>query len=133
MFDLILLIDDCEADNFFHKMIIQESGCAQKVIAMHSAKEALQYLNTSIDGKYPHPDLIFLDINMPGMNGWEFMQEYETLNEQQRGANLVIMLTTSLNPDDDRKARQNPLIKDFINKPLSIQIMQQLMASYATV
>ncbi len=116
--DCILLIDDNDADNFFHERVIKKTGCASKVVTKESGEEALEYLKSMTDGKYPKPDLIFLDINMPRMNGWEFLEEYEKLELSQKASIVLIMLSTSLNPDDEKKAKDNPLINDFVNKPL---------------
>ncbi len=67
----IMLIDDNEDDNFFHSRVIQKNSLANNVIVMPSALEALGYLKLK-DQQRIKPDLILLDINMPGMNGWEF-------------------------------------------------------------
>ena len=127
MLDLILLIDDSEADNYFHEMIIREANCTKNIVAVTNGEAALKFLSTPIDGSYPKPDLIFLDINMPRMNGWEFIDAYDKLPADQRGNNLVVMLTTSLNPDDDQRAKENPHIESFINKPLTQIILEQLV------
>lgn len=126
----ILLIDDNEADNFIHTLIIEEANCAEKVVSVQSGMEALDYLKSKKDGEYPHPDLIFLDINMPVMNGWEFLEEYEKLSKLQQGRVILMMLTTSLNPDDKEKARQKNIINGFKNKPLSIEMLEEVLTKY---
>jgi CheY-like chemotaxis protein len=133
MLDLILLIDDNPADNFYHKMIIEEANCTKRIDAKESGEAALSYLTTKVDGKYPQPDLIFLDINMPGMSGWDFIEVYKDLEADQKGKNLVMMLTTSLNPDDNAKASNNPAIKEFISKPLTIEILENILEAYKTL
>ena len=130
MLDLILLIDDNPADNFFHSMIIREANCTKEIEAKESGEEALKYLTTKVDGKYPQPDVIFLDINMPGMSGWDFIEHYEKLEDEQKGKNLVMMLTTSLNPDDSAKADNTPAIQEFISKPLTQEILEKILTSY---
>ena len=79
---LILLVDDDEATNFLHKIMINDAGCAQGIHVAKNGKEAIEYLTNAIEGKYPQPDLIFLDINMPVMNGWEFLDEFEQIKNQ---------------------------------------------------
>ena len=126
----VLLIDDDESTNFLHEVIIGQAGITEKVLAVQSGKAALEYLTSKENGKHPQPDLIFLDINMPGMNGWEFMDEYKKLSEEQQGKFVVVMLTTSLHPEDEAKARTMSEIHDFRNKPLTVEMLQEIMESY---
>ena len=126
--DSILLIDDNEADNYLHKMVIEELGCAKQVHVVYDGEEAIQYLTQKNNGHIPIPDVIFLDINMPKMNGWEFLEAYEKLvAEERRCKALVLMLTTSLNPDDYQLADQNDNIKAFMNKPLTADQLLAIM------
>ena len=115
----ILLVDDDEAANFLHTMIIKQLDCTENIITKENGVEALEYLTSTIDGIYPQPDLILLDINMPIMDGWEFLEEYEKLKDDQLAKSVIVMLTTSLNPDDRKKAEVIPDISGFISKPLS--------------
>ncbi len=123
----ILLIDDDEAVNFIHNRVIQKSGCAQEVAISRNGQEAIDFLTTMVDGKYPQPDLIFLDINMPVMNGWEFLEEYTKLEKEQKGKEIIVMLTTSLNPDDEEMARKAGNIDDFHSKPLSLEDLNKIL------
>lgn len=111
----ILLIDDNPADNFMHTRVIKKSGLVGSVHAVESGQEALDYLK-SIETP---PNLIFLDINMPGMNGFEFLVEYNKLSDSLQGDVIVIMLTTSLNPDDHDQAEKEDAVTEFMNKPLT--------------
>lgn len=126
----ILLIDDDEPTNFLHKLVIEESEITNKVLAVQSGQAALDYLTTAIDGVYPQPDLIFLDINMPVMNGWEFLERYRQLEKKYQGGKVVVMLTTSLNPDDQAKARALNIIQDFKHKPLTQDMLKELLAQF---
>ena len=120
----ILLIDDDEPTNFLSQMIIEEADCAAEIQIAYSGGEALDYLtsqgtSTSGQNTYPRPDLIFLDINMPAMNGWEFLQKYNNLEKEHKGNIVIIMLTTSLNPDDRLRSKDFPDVSGFENKPLT--------------
>lgn len=126
----ILLVDDDEATNYIHTMIITQADCANTVKSVMSGFEALEYLNAEEDGEYPQPEFIFLDINMPGMSGWEFLEEYDKLPEEKRGDIVIVMLTTSLNPDDAEKAKNIQIIRGFQNKPLSVEMMHGLMKEH---
>lgn len=123
----ILLIDDDEAVNFIHTRVIEKSECANKVAIARNGQEGIEFLTTMVDGKYPKPDLIFLDINMPIMNGWEFLDEYEKLEKEQKGRELIVMLTTSLNPDDKVKAQKIANIDNFHSKPLSVEHLKAIL------
>lgn len=123
----ILLIDDDAAVNFIHERVINKSGCCNKVAIARNGQEGIDFLTTKVDGKYPQPDLIFLDINMPVMNGWEFLEAYKELEKEQKGREVIVMLTTSLNPDDQDKANQNANIDAFHPKPLNIENLNNIL------
>ena len=117
--DKILLIDDSDADNFLHSRLIQKSGISNNVIIKKNGFEALDYLTSEIDGAYPRPELIFLDINMPGMNGWEFLEAYKLLEEEKRAGIIICMLTTGYSEGDKERAKEFGLVVDYIGKPLT--------------
>ena len=125
--DCILLIDDDKPTNYFHKIIINDSGLTERVIAIQSGQEALEYLGQKEEGQYPRPDLIFLDINMPAMDGWEFLEEYNKLDKNKKAKILIIMLTTSINPEDEKKAKEINLINGFQRKPLSVEMLEKII------
>ena len=129
----ILLVDDNPADNEFHKIIISDSQVCNSVKIATSGAKALDYLVKSGDGgqeDFPKPDLIFLDINMPGMNGFEFLEEYHSLDEKLKSKIVIIMLSTSLNPDDAEKARQIKEVTEFMNKPLMVDTLKETIEKY---
>jgi CheY-like chemotaxis protein len=131
----ILLIDDDEPTNYISKMLIEEFDCALHVEIAQSGQKALDYLTNSekFEGNnkiFPCPDLIFLDINMPAMNGWEFLERYDTLEQHHKGEIIMVMLTTSLNPDDEVMANANPDISGFETKPLTAEKLGSILKKY---
>jgi CheY-like chemotaxis protein len=125
-----MLIDDNPHDNFFHEREIRKTNPEGIVIVKNSGKEALDYLRSKEKEAVAKPDLIFLDINMPGMNGWEFLNEYNLLDEDTKNGAIIIMLTTSSNTDDRAKAKACDQVFDFITKPLTKEIMEEIISKY---
>src|ERR1700741_4670028 len=93
--ECILLVDDDHEDNFFHKLVIERMDITKKIEVAKNGIEALEYLKAD---HHVIPELIFLDINMPKMNGWEFLEEYQHLSPERKARITIMMLTTSANP-----------------------------------
>lgn len=129
--DCILLVDDDEPTNYLNRMIINEMNCVHHIEVAQTGKQALEFLRDSSGKKKnedrPYPELVFLDINMPAMDGWEFLEELKQINTRQT---VVVMLTTSLNPDDEIKANLNSRIRCFVHKPLNKEIVSDILAKY---
>lgn len=122
----IMLIDDNDDDNFYHKMVIREADITKQIEVAESGFEALDFLKKGD----LIPELIFLDINMPAMNGWEFLDEYRKLSEEQKARIVIIMLTTSLNPADRKKAEKIPEINGFETKPLTVEMLKRIYEKF---
>lgn len=127
----ILLIDDDDATNFVNKLIIEKASIDTDIATCLSAQEGLDYLTCegayTSQETYPQPGIIFLDINMPGMNGWEFLEEYKKLPEEQKAKIVVAMLTTSMNPDDEEAGKGNVSVKSFMHKPLREEMLYEII------
>jgi CheY-like chemotaxis protein len=121
-----MLIDDNIDDNFIHERIINKSNTVQKIIAKTSAKDALEYLSLETTDDNYYPELIFLDINMPGMKGWQFVTEFNKQKNHLKQPVIIVMLTTSENPDDLKKAVAMDGISDFRTKPLTKQMLEEI-------
>ncbi len=128
----IILVDDDPFTNLYNEIILKQNNASENIIPFQKGKEAIEYLETKID----KVDLILLDINMPIMNGWQFLEHYQKLDEKKRATILVVMLTSSVNIADQKKAEKLQLVKKFINKPLNeegvneiINLFEQLTAN----
>lgn len=124
----VLLIDDDEATNFYHTIVLEEACSWVQIRAVSSAKEGLDYLLKRGEyANYPQPGVIFLDLNMPGMSGWEFLDKYNELSVEIQNRSVVSILTTSANPDDRERAAAIPIVKEFVNKPLTPEVFWKVV------
>ena len=125
-----MLVDDNHNDNFFHEREIKKTNSETIVIEKNTGLEALEYIKSKKENNVLLPDLIFLDINMPGMNGWDFLQEYERLDKELQSRVVIIMLTSSDNDDDVGRAKAWSFVSDYITKPLTEEIMSGIIKKY---
>lgn len=131
----ILLVDDDEITNYINSDLIISMGIAEKVSVALNGKEALDYLTIAHkeedNSEYVIPELIFLDINMPVMNGFQFLEEYYYLLGKQELTTIVTMLTTSLIKDEISKAlNMVNLVKGYIEKPLTAEVVMEVYNKY---
>lgn len=120
-FKTCLLIDDNYIDNFVTRKILEGGNFAEKIIVVRTAAEAITALR---DGSIT-PDVIFLDVRMPVMGGFEFLEEYDKI-DIDKTAIKIFMLSSSLDPLDMRKSTDNKYITKFIHKPLTQKAIEEL-------
>lgn len=130
----ILLIDDNYVDNALRKINIKRVDICNHIAIATDGREALEYIIKSGEPnqseKFPTPDLIYLDINMPRMNGFEFLTEYHKLDERLKSKTVIIMLSTSSYPDDKTKVIGFKEVSEFQNKPLTNAMLRKTVEKY---
>jgi len=120
-YNTCLLVDDNYIDNIVTRKLLENSGFAQNIIIYESPDEAMQALR---EGSIS-PDVIFLDIRMPTMDGFEFLELYDKLNIDKKGAKIYL-LSSSLDPADIKSSTDNKYITQLIHKPLTKQILAEI-------
>jgi len=127
LIDTVLLIDDDEINNLICTKIINRNNFANTVVACSSARQGLQYLQDALaDPAKPLPTVIFLDINMPVMNGWDFLDHYKQMPELADRGIILIMLSSSSSANDLTRAQSYPQVSDYITKPLTATHLQHV-------
>lgn len=111
----VLLIDDDDVYNFLHLSLLKVAGLGSRIDVCKSAREAIRYLEVSNEP----PDLIFLDIMMPEMDGHGFLAAFKQMSERITRRTQIAMLTSSLDPEDRKRAMLNEHVVYFIEKPLT--------------
>lgn len=127
MLENVLVIDDDNVFNYLVEDAFEEANINCKVTFKTRAKEALNYLKDSLN---PSPELIFLDINMPVMTGWEFLDEYEKIKLHKTSKTKIVMLSSSIYKEDKDKAKEYNKVVDFITKPLTSEQLQEVRLKY---
>lgn len=120
----VMLIDDSESDLLYTKIMLQRCAVSYDVAAHESALAALAELQQCSDPV----DLILLDINMPGMNGFEFLDAYQLLHRDRQAQAVVVMLTSSPDAADRARALAYPCVKGYVTKPIDMESAASLVA-----
>lgn len=122
----ILLIDDNPDDNFFHRITLEEMDIVKRIDVAINGIDGLAHLKNEDSP----PEIIFLDINMPKMNGWEFLEQYKHLPQKNKSRTIIMMLSTSSNPDDIARAEKIKEVTGFETKPLTVEVMKDILEKY---
>lgn len=125
----ILIIDDDEINNFIAARLINKIPVKTDIHTRLNGLEGLNYIKENLIAQENLPDIIFLDINMPIMNGWEFLDEFESLKSQIKKDVCVNMLSSSVYNDDITKAQMYTTVNKFISKPLTVDKIKELYIS----
>ncbi|MET3114220.1 CheY-like chemotaxis protein [Pedobacter sp. CG_S7] len=123
----LLVIDDDDINIFIIKKIVEKTGFAVNMVAKTNGQLAIDYLHEIADSPEIFPHLMLIDINMPVLNGWEFIEAYEKMNITK--VVDMYMLSSSVYENDIEKAKTYNVVKGFISKPLSIDRLVELFKS----
>ena len=125
-----MLIDDNEIDNLINQKMIEAASICDFIYTHSGAKSAIEFLKNiqklGEEGKKVMPEVIFLDIDMPLMDGFQFLDEFDTLTEDTKERCKIVMLTSSINPQDVNKSHKYASVKQYINKPLTQKNLEKL-------
>jgi CheY-like chemotaxis protein len=125
----IMLLDDNELDNFINQKVIEGNNFAEKIYVNTSGKSALEFLNNLTVGKETSPifpEAIFVDINMPMMDGFQFIENLQKMPGDKIPDTKFIILTSSIYPEDRTKAMKISENITFLNKPLTEDMLRQI-------
>lgn len=130
MIKKVLCVDDDTISLTISQLLLKRTGFAQEVHTAIDGSEALEYFERlfaeEADPVAAAPELILLDINMPVMNGWEFLQEYNPRFRDKLTNTHIVILSSTIDPEDFALAKQYPVVAQFISKPLSVENLEEL-------
>lgn len=122
---MVWLIDDDSIHNMVLEILIKRSGFAENVLSFTNARYAIEALTDANEKGNPFPDVIFLDLNMNDMNGWEFLEHYHKFDDERKSKCKVFVLTSSVNRTDRERALQNEDVAEFLSKPITLDFFQK--------
>lgn len=125
-----MLVDDDATTNYLNKRLLERMDIADSIEVVTNGEEALKFIRTSNDNQLVLPDLMFLDIKMPVMDGFEFLETYHNLPENLRKGIVVMMLTSSASFYDLERLKKYSTVEQHISKPLQEEHVRQILQEH---
>lgn len=128
MFENILLVDDDPITLMLCKKVFSRTSFSNTVITAQNGEEAISFfkkLNKNTESENL-PELIFLDLNMPVMGGWEFLDEFSNKRYERFHQIKIVVLSSTIDPEDLAKTKDYPMIIDFLPKPITLNMLNNL-------
>lgn len=122
----VLLIDDNHIDNLINRKILDNANYAENITVIDSPREAFDFVRESLETGENIPEVIFLDLRMPVMSGFEFLKSLIELPNLKPDLFKIFVLSSSLDPKDIKRIKENHLVSRFIGKPLTNQVLEEI-------
>jgi CheY-like chemotaxis protein len=127
--NILALVDDDDTYVYITKKIIEKSEQVKEVRVFKNGLDAIDYLKQNINDTYELPDVIFLDLSMPIMDGWQFLDEFATMDSNNLKKIIIYICSSSISPHDFNRAKEISAVSDFIIKPITkVKFTEILMA-----
>ncbi|MCR9017020.1 response regulator [Aquiflexum gelatinilyticum] len=127
----IILVDDDVVTNHVHKKLISHLGFDGEVISLPDGSQAMNYISSNIEKPQPRKrgekQLVLLDLHMPKTNGWNFLQQFMKFDKRTKNKFKIVMISSSIHPDDIDPITKIPEIQEYIIKPISVDHMKKLI------
>lgn len=123
---VVAIVDDDDIYRYTIVKNIQALQVSKKILVFKNGAEVLEYMLENMDKVENLPDTILLDVNMPVMDGFEFIEEYEKFEPEIKSNITVFMISSSINPADINRAKSNAEISDYITKPIGSSKLQRI-------
>lgn len=126
----LMLVDDDEIYLFLAKKAVKDANITQNILEFHNGKDAISFLSSNANATDTLPELIFLDLAMPVMDGWGFLEEYAAIKHNLSKQIVIYVVSSSISPDDIERAKNFSSVTDYIIKPITkdvyIEIVNQI-------
>ncbi|TYA70174.1 response regulator [Seonamhaeicola marinus] len=125
---LACIIDDDLIYTNLIKKIIEKNNLCNEFLIFNNGKQSIDYLESSLVNSEEHiPEIIFLDLNMPIMDGWEFLERFNKIKSKIKKKICLYVVSSSINPVDIKRAKSSPTVQDYISKPLNLNKLENIL------